>query len=450
MGQGQSSGLNIQLEKSTYSPMELVRGAVYFNLSEAVEMDALVLRIAGEERTMWVEEVLGNRNTYAGSNFGRSRMLGAEMCLGGKGTMEPGSYMYPFQFVLPPSLLGSLEWNHRNCEVSAAHMGRALICYYVQAVCVKPSKFSQNIRSEPLPFKLVSACPVPFTGPAEFKDSQTSMVCCCIPKGGISGSLVVPTNVAHAGSEMVIKGHLDNKTSAPIKKVMVNLVQRTTLANDRGYKFSDFVAFLAKVDVNCSQAALQPGSATSLECQVPLPQHIPPSTSGRHIQIEYTVELLAKMGALTHSFRMNAPILISGAPPAAAMAPPPMPPAPVPSIASTVPGSGSSTSPYPNISGDPLQIHGGGVLPENAMDATAPPPGPYPPLGIPPPDSPYPVLPQANGGESQPCYSYPPIQAPPNWYPSIQKTAYLDLSTPSATNAKWADGDNDDNDDGFK
>eukprot|EP00967_Tisochrysis_lutea_P049093 scaffold60092_cov17-Tisochrysis_lutea.AAC.2 len=42
-------------------------------------------------------------------------------------------------------------------------------------------------------------------GPAEFKDSQTSRVCCCFPQGGISGSLVLPTNVAHVGSEMVIK-----------------------------------------------------------------------------------------------------------------------------------------------------------------------------------------------------------------------------------------------------
>eukprot|EP00200_Dunaliella_tertiolecta_P002717 CAMPEP_0202337334 /NCGR_PEP_ID=MMETSP1126-20121109/50_1 /ASSEMBLY_ACC=CAM_ASM_000457 /TAXON_ID=3047 /ORGANISM="Dunaliella tertiolecta, Strain CCMP1320" /LENGTH=447 /DNA_ID=CAMNT_0048927489 /DNA_START=131 /DNA_END=1471 /DNA_ORIENTATION=+ len=444
MGQGQSSGLNIQLEKSTYSPMELVRGAVYFNLSEAVEMDALVLRIAGEERTMWVEEVLGNRNTYAGSNFGRSRMLGAEMCLGGKGTMEPGSYMYPFQFVLPPSLLGSLEWNHRNCEVSAAHMGRALICYYVQAVCVKPSKFSQNIRSEPLPFKLVSACPVPFTGPAEFKDSQTSMVCCCIPKGGISGSLVVPTNVAHAGSEMVIKGHLDNKTSAPIKKVMVNLVQRTTLANDRGYKFSDFVAFLAKVDVNCSQAALQPGSATSLECRLPVPPYIPPSTSGKLIQIDYSVELVGRMGVLTRSFKLKVPILISALPPTGpAVAPPQMPPAPYVKSGDAAPGFDSSSTASSSSSHgtghDPVQSLGGGALLSKAMDASAAALNVYPPPGV--AFAPSAALPGTGEGETQPSYIYPPMKAPPNWCPTIQKAVFLDLRIQRTETSKWDEGD---------
>eukprot|EP00983_Pelagomonas_calceolata_P069682 1150462-Pelagomonas_calceolata.AAC.2 len=32
-------------------------------------------------------------------------------------------------------------------------------------------------------------------------------------------------------------------------------------------------------------------------------------------------------------------------------------------------------------------------------------------------------------------------------YPSIQKTAFLDLGTQPATNMKWADGDDDDDND---
>eukprot|EP00983_Pelagomonas_calceolata_P019546 615072-Pelagomonas_calceolata.AAC.2 len=287
-----------------------------------------------------------------------------------------------------------------------------------------------------------------------------------------------------------------------------------------------------EVDVDCPQASLQPGSSTKLECKVPVPLSIPPSFFGRHIQIDYTIELLGKMDSLTHSFRMDAPIIISSSPPQ-------MLPGPIPS---TTPGSGSIPSSLPpKTAGDLPQSYGGVALPSKAA---APALDPHPPLSTVSPGPPHPALPQANGGEAQPCYSYPPMQAPPNcwgeaanieslsgfcalfWdvvglllsfaetivvkklylqakrgrkcvcfvlraipgpclfrlgvnvsnareglqgiftppclarlqllltvmlmYPSIQKTAYLDLSTPSATNAKWADGDNDDNDDGFK
>ncbi|KAF5826424.1 hypothetical protein DUNSADRAFT_3196 [Dunaliella salina] len=373
---------------------------------------------------------------------GRTQLVGHEAALGGKGTIGPGTYQFPFQFVLPPTLPGSVDWDQKTCNESPSKMygGRAWIRYHVQAICVRPGMFVRNIRSDQLPFKLLPVWSVPHTGPAEFKDSQESRICCCIPQGSISGSLVLPTNVAYVGSEVVIKVQLENQTSAPIRRVRVHLLQRVRLRNDAGYSRSGFLTFVSVVDTNLDHTALQPGSAPSVECRVPVPQHIPPTTSGRHIQIEYTVELLAKMNSARQSFRLNAPILINGAPPASAMMLPPMPPAPPPSITIAVPGSESSTSPYPNISSDPLQHHGGSVLPNKTVDATAPSPAPYPPLGIAPPHPP------ANGGgEAPPCYSYPPMQAPPNWYPAIQKTAFLDLNAPP-TDKKLADGDDDDDD----
>eukprot|EP00200_Dunaliella_tertiolecta_P005145 CAMPEP_0202340250 /NCGR_PEP_ID=MMETSP1126-20121109/1768_1 /ASSEMBLY_ACC=CAM_ASM_000457 /TAXON_ID=3047 /ORGANISM="Dunaliella tertiolecta, Strain CCMP1320" /LENGTH=440 /DNA_ID=CAMNT_0048930925 /DNA_START=173 /DNA_END=1495 /DNA_ORIENTATION=- len=440
MGQGQSTCLLVQLERSTYSPTELVRGTVYFNVSEAFETDALVLRVIGEEHARWTEECYTGLDYDESTYRGRTQLIGHETTLIEKGLVEPGSYAFPFQFVLPSSLPGSLEWDQKNCTKASLRMrsGRAAIAYSVQAICVKPGRLDRNIKSEPLPFKVLPVSSVPYTGPAEFKDSQTSMVCGCFPRGGISGSLLLPTNVAHVGSVLLIKGHLENKATAPIKKVLIHLVQRTSLRSNSGKSYSGFITHVTEVDVDCPQASLQPGSSTKLECKVPVPLSIPPSFFGRHIQIDYTIELLGKMDSLTHSFRMDAPIIISSSPPQ-------MLPGPIPS---TTPGSGSIPSSLPpKTAGDLPQSYGGVALPSKAA---APALDPHPPLSTVSPGPPHPALPQANGGEAQPCYSYPPMQAPPNWYPSIQKTAYLDLSTPSATNAKWADGDNDDNDDGFK
>mmetsp|Transcript_2379 Transcript_2379/g.5426 ORF Transcript_2379/g.5426 Transcript_2379/m.5426 type:complete len:263 (+) Transcript_2379:194-982(+) len=249
MGQGQSSGLLVQLERSTYSPTELVRGTVYFNVSEAVDTDALVLRIVGEERTKWTEKHGSGNDSQTRTYVGRTQLVGHETKLGGRGTIEPGTYAFPFQFVLPPTLPGSLDWNQNDCTSSAlnARNGRAVIRYHVQAICIRPGMFHRNIRSDPLPFKLLPVCAVPYTGPAEFKDSQTSRVCCCFPQGGISGSLVLPTNVAHVGSEMVIKVcqkkqncvikvvkdrrtccHQDKVTKARTCCHLGNLVKRTT------------------------------------------------------------------------------------------------------------------------------------------------------------------------------------------------------------------------------
>jgi len=92
MGQGQSSGLLVQLERSTYSPTELVRGTVYFNVSEAVDTDALVLRIVGEERTKWTEKHGSGNDSQTRTYVGRTQLVGHETKLGGRGTIEPGVY----------------------------------------------------------------------------------------------------------------------------------------------------------------------------------------------------------------------------------------------------------------------------------------------------------------------------------------------------------------------
>eukprot|EP00983_Pelagomonas_calceolata_P128411 1161509-Pelagomonas_calceolata.AAC.5 len=198
---------------------------------------------------------------------------------------------------------------------------------------------------------------------------------------------------------------------------------RTTLANDRGYKFSDFVAFLAKistkVDVNCSQAALQPGSATSLECRLPVPPYIPPSTSGKLIQIDYSVELVGRMGVLTRSFKLKVPILISALPPTGpAVAPPQMPPAPYVKSGDAAPGFDSSSTASSSSSHgtghDPVQSLGGGALLSKAMDASAAALNVYPPPGV--AFAPSAALPGTGEGETQPSYIYPPMKAPPNWY----------------------------------
>jgi len=41
---------------------------------------------------------------------GRAGILGAEANLAGKGTIEEGSFAFPFQVVLPANLPGSMEW----------------------------------------------------------------------------------------------------------------------------------------------------------------------------------------------------------------------------------------------------------------------------------------------------------------------------------------------------
>eukprot|EP00967_Tisochrysis_lutea_P046587 scaffold56603_cov18-Tisochrysis_lutea.AAC.1 len=40
----------------------------------------------------------------------------------------------------------------------------AAIAYSVQAICVKPGRLDRNIKSEPLPFKVLPVSSVPYTG----------------------------------------------------------------------------------------------------------------------------------------------------------------------------------------------------------------------------------------------------------------------------------------------
>ncbi|KAF5825854.1 hypothetical protein DUNSADRAFT_6333 [Dunaliella salina] len=79
------------------------------------------------------------------------------------------------------------------------------------------------------------------------------------------------------------------------------------------------------------------------------------------------------------------------------------------------------------------------------MDASAAAPNGYPPSSV---TTSQPVDVQGakgggGGGGEAPCYSHPPMRAPPNWCPSIQRTAFLDLGAQRTVASNWDEGDED-------
>mmetsp|Transcript_925 Transcript_925/g.2127 ORF Transcript_925/g.2127 Transcript_925/m.2127 type:complete len:356 (+) Transcript_925:586-1653(+) len=337
---------------------------------------------------------------YVQTFSGKESLMKGEHMLAEKSVIQPGMYSYPFEFSLPETVPASMDWDQASGYKSVLGCdGRARTSYFVQAIGMKTGTLSRDIKSEPLPFTVFNRDTVTPSGPFTVDDTQDSVVCCCFKGGSLSGSLTVATDVVEPGSKLSYSAELTNDGKGTIKFVEVSLKQRVTLfgstfGNKPGSK-RVFIRDLNQEKIPLAQDQLKPGGkANKFKGDLgPVPQDLPLTLSNLFVKIESYVELLAKMGPITKSFRLEAPVIlgiVTGGPSAMMMGP--SPPA----------------SQYPNDS------------------------------------------PDGDSKEADPktvqkwMLSYPKLDAPLDWSPLTFKPASLKLSTGAAATPADDDGDAED------
>ncbi|KAF5828862.1 hypothetical protein DUNSADRAFT_16964 [Dunaliella salina] len=375
-------------------------------LVERLDSDGIKLKAIGEIRTKWREHRSTGQSSYVQTFSGKESVMKGEHMLTEKGMIQPGMYSYPFEFSLPETLPASMDWDQKTSSPlgdykSFGFNGRASISYFVQAIGMKAGTLSRDIKSEPLSFTVLSCNTVTPSGPFTVAEAQDSVVCCCFKKGSLSGSLTVATNLVEPGSKLSYTAELTNDSTGVIQFVEVSLKQRVTLfgsalGNSTGSK-QVFVGDLNQEKIPLSQDQLQPGGkAKKFTGDLgPVPQGLPMTLSHLYIKVESYVELLAKMGPLTKSFRLEAPVILG------------------------------------------VATRGPTAIME----------GPAVPAFTPTPASPYPFVPPCGDSEDADpetspflMYSYPKLDAPLDWSPLIFKPASLKLSAGAAVTHADDDG----------
>lgn len=208
---GNSNSAYVQLDRGAFQPSESLTGNAYVTLKDVVKINAVLLKVVGEERTHWTEQRGGNKKRSSTQHFyGRNTHFAVKLPLMQAATLAPGSYQFPFQVQLPPDLPTSMSWAYGS---ASAH-----ITYTVQVEVDKAGFFSWDIKSKPIVFQVFHNQNYASTA-IDISGAEQVNFCCCINKGIVHGRLMAPATVLHLNSSLPLSAEIKNSTTIPLRNV---------------------------------------------------------------------------------------------------------------------------------------------------------------------------------------------------------------------------------------
>ena len=276
----------IHTSKPEYYPGELVEGTVHLNVTTPADIDSINLLAEGFERVKFT--IRGNDHTPRPN--GRTSTPGVDkICtahrpvfirtvnlLTTKSTLQPGVFVFPFQFTLNNNLPGT-------CTVGCGDsQGSVRYTLHVQAVV--PGFFKANLEHlqdlrviEPLRKKAVAT--------QAHKEENVTFLC-CIPKGSVSLSADLAKNVYYSGETVEVKLKVNNSESqVNLRGCSLELVQQVFMRSGKEEE-----AFGLKV-VREKSLAVAAGEICDRTIQMILPADMEATTIGGIIRCTYELTI---------------------------------------------------------------------------------------------------------------------------------------------------------------
>ncbi|KAK3098191.1 hypothetical protein FSP39_017071 [Pinctada imbricata] len=225
---------------------------------------------------------------------------------------KPGSYEYPFSFVLPPNTPTSYE----------SHIGR--VRYVLKANIDRPWAFDTSMESyitvlTPLD---LNTCP-DATSMAENEDSKT-LCCLCCESGPITGKIKLDRMGYVCGEAITPKGDVMNSSNRKMSSVSVNLIQEVHYITPRKTRRQTSTA------AQCILGELGENKPLQVHGTRLIVPPLPPSglVGCNIIDIHYYVELRVSPKGIAFDLSVLVPVVIGSIPLAATVqqygVPPPL------------------------------------------------------------------------------------------------------------------------------
>lgn len=288
----QHNSIYVHTSKQQYYSGEVVDGTVHLSVSEPMHLDAVNLKVAGYQeswfaRTETIYEDDPNKpgekrpktikRTFAEEReFFRRRVN----LFASKSTLQPGIFVFPFQFTVDAGLPGT-------CSVEAHDFYRGRVYYEVKCEAVVPGFFKANVEHrqeilicEPLRQALV--------GSETYKEENVTFLC-CIPKGTVSLSAVIDRNAYAPGDTVSLRLQVNNTSKVHLKNCSLKLSRRLTLfAKGETY-------FNQETICKTNSPSVPPGESIERIIQMRLPDSAPTSTRSDLVKCDYSLVVTLKV-----------------------------------------------------------------------------------------------------------------------------------------------------------
>ena len=275
----------IHTTKPEYYPGELVQGTVHLNVTTPADIDSIKILIDGSEETYftvtktYTTTINGKTTTRLREKpFEERRIFFVNVVdlFAAKSTLQPGVFVFPFQFMLNHNLPGS-------CSVESGS-SRGSVRYNLFVQVVVPGFFKANLEHlqelrviEPLK-QILSATQT-------YKEENVTFLC-CIPKGRVTLSANIDKNVYYPNETVELKLQVNNSESkVNLKACSLELIQ-TVVLRAKGEKKT----FDVKI-VKTKSPPVAAGEMCDRTIQMLLPPGLEASTTGSIMKCTYELNV---------------------------------------------------------------------------------------------------------------------------------------------------------------
>lgn len=285
--------ITIQCPKRQFISGEQVDGIIYLNILKSYNGTNLVLNINGVEKSEWTERRGSGDNRHT-VHFGQKvDTLERDLPIYSFPDMiaTPGQYAFPFSFILPNNLPGSVHYHHSDGS-------KGSIKYSIEAKLesnvktMKSISFSAPVYIKELLHKAIK--------PEVMEKSENLLCCCfcCISRGRTSFKYTTDKNAYMPGETVQVQIEVDNsQCKMDISRIKCQLTENATLVASNHYQ----KLFESVVVANESKKGIQAGEkvdAIYIDLQLPHEKltestegGIAPTSSGKAIKMVYSIDI---------------------------------------------------------------------------------------------------------------------------------------------------------------
>ena len=280
-----------------YHPSETISGAVEFTLTKPKHYDCIEVNFLGSARARWSA---GNINFVGQETYVENSIPLWNSQQSCSGTIGPGSFSFPFQFVIPPHVPSS--FNFRD----GAYL-HGYISYRIKAYAVTGAfQFHHKVSTEIFISRLTSCSETSLMAPVrEVRRKEVGCLCCAagdvefIAKLPRTGYCVTPD-----GDKIPLTVDVQNNSTRLIK-MKAKIIQRVTMS----VRENVFVSIKSMTKI--SSEIIQPGVSYVWS---PANWIVPPTLSTtllgcRILRVDYYLEVSAVIPRALN-LRCNIPIFI--------------------------------------------------------------------------------------------------------------------------------------------
>jgi len=351
-----------------YFSGQTICGRVLVNLSEHKKMAKIKVRLVGRGEVHWTESRRENRRDSRGGSFDEEihdhfrsteSYLDQEAVVYHGPSLQAGTHVFPFTFILPSNLPSSYE----------SKVGH--VRYFVQADIVRDWMWNHKVKQHITVNGILDLNMYPSAKQAGHSRDYKTLCCCCCKSGPISA--VITTNrTGYVPGELIgFSAEVDNQANKEMTGSFLNLVEVVTYKTARKNKTE------RRVVAEIRRGRIAPGESDLWEGVLMRVPALPPTNLAgtcNIIDVQYKLDFHVDPSGPSFDLVVSLPITIGTIPLMEyipTLAPPPSYPTKEvnpPAYNGFNQGNGA-WPPFPDDKGGYPPVHGGGAPPPSPWSA---------------------------------------------------------------------------------